>query len=85
MSDRVYNLRYVELDSSLAAKLYPFINARRPHDQPQTWQELKASGLERIEEDSLMNIIEDQYEAEKESAFTPEPCTLYLPRRDRQP
>jgi hypothetical protein len=61
MSNNIYNLRNVELDPTLAAKLHPFINARRPHDPAPTWRELKADGLEKVDEDSLMDIIEDQY------------------------
>jgi hypothetical protein len=76
MTDIYNQLRYTELNPELAAKLYPFINAYRPHDQPPTWQELKASGLEKIEEDSLMDIIADQYEAEKE-AESEEECAAF--------
>ena len=65
MSNTIYNLRNVELDPTLAAKLHPFINARRPHDEAPTWRELKADGLEKVDEDSLMEIIEDQYLASK--------------------
>ena len=66
MNDTIYNLRYVELDPALAAKLFPFINAYRPHDPAPTWQELKAQGLEKVEEESLMDVVMDQYEHEKE-------------------
>ena len=64
MKNNIYDLRYVQLEPALAAKLFPFVNAYRPHDPAPTWQELKASGLEKIEEESLMDIIEDQYLAE---------------------
>jgi hypothetical protein len=66
MSNNIYNLRNVELDPTLAAKLHPFINARRPHDPAPTWRELKADGLEKVDEDSLMDIIEDQYLADRQ-------------------
>ena len=64
MKNDIYNLRYVELEPALAAKLFPFVNSYRPPDPAPTWQELKASGLERIEEESLMDVIEDQRLAE---------------------
>lgn len=67
MADKIYEARLKELDPKDAALLWRFTAAYRPHDQPPTWQDLKASGLEKIEEDSLMDIIEDQYLAEKET------------------
>jgi hypothetical protein len=66
MSNNIYTLRNVELDPTLAAKLLPFVNAYREHDPAPTWRELKADGLEKVDEDSLMDIIEDQYLAGKE-------------------
>jgi hypothetical protein len=63
---QIYQLRQVELDPTVAAKLWPFINSYRVHDPAPTWQELRAQGLEKIEEDSLMDIIIDQYEADAE-------------------
>jgi hypothetical protein len=66
MSNTIYQLRQVELDPALAAKLFPFTNAYRPHDPAPTWQELKAQGLEKVDEDSLMDIIIDQHEYDKE-------------------
>jgi hypothetical protein len=68
MADIYNQLRYTELNPELAAKLWPFIQARRPHEDPPTWRDLQAQGLEKIEEDSLMDIIEDQYLAELEEA-----------------
>jgi hypothetical protein len=66
MSNTIYQLRQVELDPALAAKLFPFTNAYRPHDPAPTRQELKAQGLEKVDEDSLMDIIIDQHEYDKE-------------------
>jgi hypothetical protein len=66
MSNTIYQLRQVELDPALAAKLFPFTNAYRPHDPAPTWQELKAQGLEKVDEDSLMDIIIDQHKYDKE-------------------
>jgi hypothetical protein len=67
MNNAIYQLRHVELEPGLAAKLYPFINAYRPHEPVRTWRDLQDEGLDKIEEESLMDIIEDQYLAEKES------------------
>jgi len=67
MNNAIYQLRHVELEPELAAKLWPFTAAYRPHDPIPTWRDLQAQGLEKIEEESLMDIIEDQYLAEKES------------------
>ena len=64
MTDTIYRLRDVELKPELAAKLWPFMASYRPHDKAPTWQELRASGLERVEEESLMDIIVDQHEAD---------------------
>jgi hypothetical protein len=64
----IYNLRHEQLDPALAAKLFPFINAYRPHDSALSRTELKDSGLERIEEESFWDEITDQHEAMKEVA-----------------
>jgi hypothetical protein len=76
MADIYNQLRYTELNPELAAKLWPFIQARRPHEDPPTWRDLQAQGLEKIEEDSLMDIIEDQYLAEKETE-SEEECAAF--------
>ena len=67
MSNTIYDIRFKELSPKEAALLWRFTAAYRPHDPAPTWQELKAQGLERIDEDSLMDIVEDQYLAERES------------------
>jgi hypothetical protein len=61
---QIYQLRQVELDPTVAAKLWPFISSYRPHDSIQSWRELRADGNDPVEEDSLMDIIIDQYEAD---------------------
>jgi hypothetical protein len=63
---QIYQLRSIELDPTVAAKLWPFTNAYRPHDPAPTWREFKADGVDKIEEESLMEIIVDQYEADRE-------------------
>jgi hypothetical protein len=65
---QIYQLRQVELDPSVAAKLWPFLNAYRDHDPAPTWRELQAEGLERIDEDSVMDFIVDQRDYERELA-----------------
>jgi hypothetical protein len=66
MNNAIYQLRHVELEPELAAKLWPFTNAWRPFDETPTWRELREEGLEPLVEDSLMDIIVDQYEYDKE-------------------
>lgn len=74
MSDTIYQLRHAELDPRDAAILWRFTNAYRPHDCVQTWRELRED-YDPIEEESLMDIIIDQYEAETE-CLTPGSNTL---------
>ena len=64
----IYEMRHERLDSATAAKLFPFINAYRPHDAAPTRTELKDSGLEKVEEESFWDEITDQHEAMKEVA-----------------
>lgn len=45
----------------LAPKLYPFINAYRPHSKPQSWQDLKKAGYKRIIKDSFVDELEEVY------------------------
>jgi len=66
VSDKIYDIRYKELSAKEAALLWRFTAAYRPHDPAPTWQELKAQGLEKVDEDSLMDIIIDQHEHDKE-------------------
>jgi hypothetical protein len=66
MSNTIYDIRYKELSAKEAALLWRFTAAYRPHDPAPTWQELKAQGLEKVDEDSLMDIIIDQHEHDKE-------------------
>ena len=67
----IYQLRQVQLDPKDAALLWRFTAAYRPHDQPLTWRDLRDSGLEKVEDESLMDIIEDQYLAEQEGRLQP--------------
>ena len=67
MSDKIYQLRNIELDPTVAAKLWPFTQAYRPHDPAPTWRDFKADGIDKVDEESLMDIIVDQYESERES------------------
>lgn len=56
-------LRHTELQPEVAAKLWPFINAYRDHDPAPNWREYKADGIDRIEQESLLEIIRDQHES----------------------
>lgn len=67
MTQQIYNLRYTELDPSVAAKIWPFVNAYRPHDEVKTWRVLREEGYDPVETESLMDVIEDQREAELEN------------------
>ena len=58
---QIYQLRNAELEPSVAHKVWPFVNAYRPHDCVYSWRELKADGLERIEEDSAMDELNEYY------------------------
>ena len=71
MSDAIYQARLQQLDPKDAALLWRFTAAYRDHDQPLSWRELKDSGLEKVEDESLMDIIEDQYLAEQEGRLQP--------------
>ena len=64
MSDKIYQLRNIELDPTVAAKLWPFINSYRSHDPAPTWREFKADGVDKVDEESLMAVIIDQYESD---------------------
>jgi hypothetical protein len=61
MNDKIYELRYVELDPTVAAKLWPFINSYRPHDSVQSWRELRAEGNDPIEKDSALDELNEHY------------------------
>jgi hypothetical protein len=57
----LYHLRETEIEPSLATKLWPFINAYRPHEKPQNWRQLREEGLEQIEPESFYDILETHY------------------------
>jgi hypothetical protein len=65
MRNEIYQLRHIELDPSDAAKLWPFTQAYRPHDPVPSWREFKADGIDKIEEESLLEVIIDQYDSEQ--------------------
>ena len=64
MNNKLYTARHTELDPHEAALLWRFTQAYRPHDPAPTWRELKAQGLERIDEDSVIDSVRDQLAAE---------------------
>lgn len=62
----LYTLRHEQMDPALAAKLFSFVNAYRPHDTPYSWRELREEGLDPLDDESVMDFIEDRYMAELE-------------------
>jgi hypothetical protein len=64
MTNDLYNVRHQELSPRDAALLWRFTQAYRPHDTPETWQQLKERGLARVADDSILDEIYDQYEEE---------------------
>jgi hypothetical protein len=68
MNNKIYEIRNTELSPKDAALLWRFTAAYRPHDPIQNWRELRDSGLDAIDEESVMDVILDQHE---EAKFTP--------------
>jgi hypothetical protein len=58
---QIYQLRHVELDPQVVAKIWPFVNAYRPHDPIVSWRELRADGNEPIEKDSALDELNEHY------------------------
>jgi hypothetical protein len=65
MVTKLDEARFQELEPGELTLLWRFTQAHRDHDTPPTWQELKANGLTKIDEDSLLDLIIDQYEYEQ--------------------
>lgn len=63
MNNKLYTARHTKLDPHETALLWRFTQAYRPHDPAPTWRELKAQGLERIDEDSVIDSVRDQLAA----------------------
>jgi hypothetical protein len=61
MSEKIYAMRYLELEPALAAKLWPFVNSYRPHDSVQLWRQLRGEGYEPIEKESTLDELNDYY------------------------
>jgi len=57
----LYYLRECELEPEVAAKLAPFINAWRPHTRAPHSYELKEAGYVRIEKETFMDDLEEDY------------------------
>jgi len=51
-------LRSVTLPGEVQAKLWPFLNAYRPHDEVETWKDLRENGLEPVEKQSVVSELE---------------------------
>jgi len=67
VNQKLYDARHAQLKPADASLLWRFTQAYRPHDTPQSWQELKAQGLERVEEENMMDLVRDQFEVSSES------------------
>ena len=67
MNNKIYEIRNTELSAKDAALLWRFTAAWRPLDEIESWRELRNRGLEPVEKESLMDIIQDQYEYDKEN------------------
>ena len=70
MQTTIYDLRHEVLDPALAAKVFPFVNAYRPHDEVPNRTYFKEEGLDRVEDESLMDLIVEQYELSTQSVFS---------------
>jgi len=66
MVTKLEEARFKELAPAEVALLWRFTQARRPHDPAPTWQELKSEGLEKIDEESFLELVKDQLEADNE-------------------
>lgn len=56
--DEFVLLRSVTLPGEVQAKLWPFLNAYRPHDEVETWKDLRENGLEPVEKQSVVAELE---------------------------
>lgn len=61
MSEKIYAMRYLELEPELAAKLWMFTQAWRPHDSIQSWRQLRDEGYDPIEKESTLDELNDYY------------------------
>jgi len=51
-------LRSVTLPDEMQAKLWLLLNAYRPHDEVETWKDLRENGLEPVEKQSVVSELE---------------------------
>ena len=65
MVTKLDEARFQELEPGELTLLWRFTQAQRPHDPAPTWRELRDEGCERIEDESLLDLIIDQYEYEQ--------------------
>jgi len=56
--DEFILLRSVTLPDEMQAKLWPFLNAYRPHDEVETWKDLRENGLEPVKKPSVVAELE---------------------------
>jgi len=64
MNNKLYEARNSELNPAEAALLWRFTQAYRPHDKAPTPGELRAQGLERIDPETVMDTVREQFEEE---------------------
>jgi len=56
--DEFILLRSVTLPVEVQTKLWPFLNAYRPHDEVETWKDLRENGLEPVKSESVVAELE---------------------------
>jgi hypothetical protein len=56
--DEFILLRSVTLPDEMQAKLWPLLNAYRPHDEVETWKDLRENGLEPVKSESVVSELE---------------------------
>ena len=61
----LYDLRNEDL-GELATVLNPFIQAYRPHSKPKTWREYKKEGIKKMDPETVVDVIYDQWEEQQD-------------------
>jgi hypothetical protein len=56
--DEFVLLRSVTLPGEMQAKLWLLLNAYRPHDEVETWKDLRENGLEPVKSESVVSELE---------------------------
>lgn len=69
MVTKLEEARFQELEPAEVALLWRFTQAQRRHDPAPTWRELRDEGLEKVDEESLLELVIDQYETAREREY----------------